>query len=115
MSADSKAKAKRRRQRIPKAQRRALLRTLAGAVAAVVAIRAFWGRKTKPGPALGKIQITPTCVGCTGCIAVCPTAAIEAIPDGIAVIDELCISCAYCQAGCPVDGIWVLRGRDEAA
>ncbi|MAE69469.1 MAG: ferredoxin [Gemmatimonadetes bacterium] len=60
------------------------------------------------------MEVTKSCIGCTGCAAVCPTAAIEAIPDGIAVIDELCVSCGYCQAGCAVDGIRVLQGRDIA-
>lgn len=55
-----------------------------------------------------KVAITPTCVACFGCVAVCPTAAIEARPGQIRVIQRDCISCGYCQTGCAVDGIRVV-------
>lgn len=62
--------------------------------------------KEKPGQ---KIQVTDNCVGCTGCIVICPTSAIRVVGGGIAVSEDDCVSCGYCQAGCAVDGIRVLQ------
>ncbi len=108
--------AKRKRKKLSRKSRRNFLRVLAGGGVAAVALRAGqeWRQKRRARASGQKIEITPTCIGCTGCAAVCPTAAIAVVPGGIEVIDELCVSCGYCQAGCPVDGIRVLRGRDHA-
>ncbi len=103
------------RARSRKKARRTFLRTLVAAGLGAVGARALVARRGERRPiSARKIEVTATCIGCTGCIAVCPTAAIAAVPAGISVIDELCVSCGYCQAGCAVDGIRVLRGRDVA-
>ncbi len=102
------------RRRSKKRARRSFLRTIAGAGLGAIAWRAAIDRKKSGFRDARRVEVTESCIGCTGCAAVCPTAAIEAVPFGIAVIDELCVSCGYCQAGCAVDGIRVLRGRDLA-
>lgn len=56
-----------------------------------------------------KIVVTNRCVGCTGCVIMCPVLAIGVIGNGITVDQEKCISCGYCQAGCATDGIRVLQ------
>lgn len=61
-----------------------------------------------------KILVTENCVGCTGCVSVCPTLAIEVVPGGIEAFDDKCISCGYCQTSCAVDGIRVLKANGGA-
>jgi ferredoxin len=66
----------------------------------------------QPRPPAGvKVVVTERCVGCTGCVVVCPTAAIDYLGGAIRVDQELCVSCGYCQIGCSVDGIRVVRGN----
>lgn len=62
-----------------------------------------------------KIVVTSHCVGCTGCVIMCPVLAIGVIGNGIAVDQEKCISCGYCQAGCATDGIRVLQENTNHA
>jgi ferredoxin len=96
-------------------ERRTLLRVLGlGALASgLVAVCARVGKRGASRPAADlKVVITPTCVACLGCVAVCPTAAIEARPGRIRVIQSDCVSCGYCQSGCAVDGIRVVGEHD---
>ena len=74
--------------------------------------RAVAGVKSEGRAGGRRIEVTGACCGCTGCIAICPTGAIDAVAGGISVDEELCIGCGYCQAGCPVGGIRV--GRSDA-
>ncbi|HDT13739.1 MAG TPA: 4Fe-4S dicluster domain-containing protein [Candidatus Aminicenantes bacterium] len=49
--------------------------------------------------------IEEKCIGCTHCMAACPTRAIR-VKDGKAVIiDQLCIDCAECLRVCPHDAV----------
>ena len=51
-----------------------------------------------------------SCIGCTKCIAVCPTDAIIGCENHMhTVIEALCIGCELCLPACPVDCItWVM-------
>lgn len=71
----------------------------------IVGFRYFATRKK----ASQKIVVTSNCVGCTGCVIMCPVLAIGVVEGGITVNQEKCISCGYCQAGCATDGIRVLQ------
>ncbi len=92
-----------------KVGRRRLLRLgAAGILGGVVVTRALRGRTREETPRLSSnISFLPECTGCTGCIAICPPAAIISTPRGIEVIDDRCIRCGYCVAACPVRGIRV--------
>ncbi len=92
-----------------KVGRRRLLRLgAAGILGGVVVTRALRGRARKETPRFSSnISFLPECVGCTGCIAICPPGAITSTPRGIEVIDDRCIRCGYCVAACPVRGIRV--------
>jgi ferredoxin len=66
------------------------------------------GRKAKTGG--GKVAVLRRCRRCTGCVAVCPEAAISLAPGcRIVVSDEKCTRCGYCVAACPVDALRVTR------
>lgn len=54
-----------------------------------------------------KIVVLEACVGCTGCVTVCPTAAINVLPAGISIYEPRCVQCGYCAAVCPVGGVRV--------
>ncbi len=56
-----------------------------------------------------KVTTMPTCLGCTGCVSVCPKGAIWSSPTGTVVNDDLCIKCGYCLAVCPVKGLRINR------
>ncbi len=50
--------------------------------------------------------IKDSCIGCTACVSVCPTQALEMEDDGKAVCKEdACIDCGVCIASCPVEAI----------
>lgn len=49
------------------------------------------------------------CIGCTKCLAVCPTDAIVGASQMLhTVIEEDCIGCERCVPACPVDCITLL-------
>jgi len=63
------------------------------------------------GRARGKrVEVNDACTACMGCIAVCPTSAIQAGPKGPRFIQESCIKCGYCATVCTVAAIRVLPG-----
>ena len=46
-----------------------------------------------------------TCIGCGGCVGMCPANAI-ALDDDKAVIDQdKCVKCGQCKDACPVSAI----------
>jgi len=46
------------------------------------------------------------CIGCGGCVGICPVEAISLTEEGIAQIDyNKCIKCLSCQNFCPVNAI----------
>lgn len=50
------------------------------------------------------VKVTPECIGCGACVAVCPFGAIV-MQDGKAYITEACTQCGACVATCPVGAI----------
>ena len=50
---------------------------------------------------MAKIDITK-CVGCGGCIDLCPVIAIAMIQDVVTVDQEICTKCGICIKVCPV-------------
>jgi len=97
------------------ARRNAFKLAFVGTVGVFAALsgKHMYERKVVHQP-LRKIAVNQNCVGCTGCVAVCPTDAISVIHDTIEASDEKCVSCGYCQIACPVDGIRVLQEHFDA-
>lgn len=52
------------------------------------------------------------CLRCGGCVAVCPTEALNLTENGLVVDEEECIDCGNCEKVCPVGAITV-EGDDE--
>ena len=49
------------------------------------------------------IHIAPDkCVGCGGCIDLCPSIAISMIDDLVTIDDQLCTECGICVKVCPM-------------
>jgi ferredoxin len=95
-------------------------RRLFGLGAAAVAVggaAAFGSFRAGHGAAAGgsRLVVSEECLGCTGCVVVCPEAALLLEPGcRIAVIDERCTRCGYCVAACPVDALRVGREAGRA-
>ena len=92
-------------------RRRFFRLTLAVGAGAGVLSRLSW--RGTPKEETSRASVLHACVGCTGCVPLCPTMAIVVIPGGIALEDEKCIQCGYCAAACPVGGIRVNKARDH--
>ena len=43
------------------------------------------------------------CVGCGGCIDLCPSIAISMIDDLVVIDDQLCTECGICVKVCPMN------------
>ena len=43
------------------------------------------------------------CVGCGGCIDLCPSIAISMIDDIVIIDDQLCTECGICVKVCPMN------------
>jgi len=43
------------------------------------------------------------CVGCGGCIDLCPSIAISMIDDLVTIDDQLCTECGICVKVCPMN------------
>ncbi len=67
----------------------------AGASAGALVARAVYEQVEESNGASHAVDVLPACVGCTGCVPVCPTAAIVVRPGGISIVDDDCISCGY--------------------
>ena len=93
--------------------RRGFLRGAAGVSAGLLIARAGWTavprEKAVPNE---KVTVLPSCVGCTGCVSLCPTDAIAVIANGIEVNNQTCVCCGYCAAICPVAGMRINRVWD---
>jgi ferredoxin len=90
--------------------RRGLFRLAGAAASGAIVGRAAMARRSSARPAGGAVvDVLPDCAGCTGCVAVCPTGAIEVTPRGISIRDDLCDACGYCVTVCPVEGVHVRR------
>jgi NAD-dependent dihydropyrimidine dehydrogenase PreA subunit len=50
---------------------------------------------------MAKIDTTK-CVGCCGCIDICPVIAIAMINDVVIVDQDICTQCGICIKVCPV-------------
>ena len=50
---------------------------------------------------MAKIDTTK-CVGCGGCIDICPVIAIAMIQDVVTVDPDICTKCGICIKVCPV-------------
>jgi ferredoxin len=61
-----------------------------------------------------RASVAPTCAGCTGCVAVCPEAAISVSSGGIEIAQDRCVRCGYCVVVCPVEGVLVHREDGHA-
>ncbi len=48
-----------------------------------------------------------TCIGCSGCVSVCPVGAIDMVDDKAQIDPVACISCGACLHDCPVEAISV--------
>ncbi len=56
----------------------------------------------------------PLCIGCTLCIAVCPTDAIIGTKKHLHEVDpELCSGCGLCVEACPVDCVSMVKAGQE--
>ncbi len=91
--------------------RKNFLRIAAGISTGLLATRPVlqtYGRETTATASV-KVSVTGSCLGCTGCIAICPVSAIVAGPDTITINNEKCLSCGYCAALCPVNGVHINR------
>jgi ferredoxin len=50
------------------------------------------------------VKIDPEkCVGCGGCIDLCPSIAISMIDDLVTIDDQLCTECGICVKVCPMN------------
>ena len=93
--------------------RRGFLRGAAGVSAGLLVVRAGWtAANRKRAVPKERVTVLPSCVGCTGCVSLCPTDAINVIGNDIEVTDKKCICCGYCAASCPVAGIRINRVGD---
>ena len=43
------------------------------------------------------------CVGCGGCIDLCPSIAISMVDDLVIIDDQLCTECGICVKVCPMN------------
>ncbi len=50
---------------------------------------------------MAKIDTTK-CIGCGGCIDLCPVIAIAMIHDVVTIDEETCVKCGICVKVCPV-------------
>lgn len=92
--------------------RRVFLRAGAAAAAGgLLLARALETRPWRPADPEPRVTVHPACADCTGCIAVCPEAAIVSAPGGIEILEERCTRCGYCVAVCPVEALQVGRER----
>ena len=68
-----------------------------------------WGRKEKEkilsGVISGPVRLEKACEFCGGCIALCPTQALELSYPLLRVYQERCIRCRNCEMFCPVGAI----------
>jgi ferredoxin len=62
--------------------------------------RPAWG-KIRRGLCMAKINTTK-CIGCGGCIDLCPVIAIAMIHDVVTVDEDTCTKCGICIRVCPV-------------
>ncbi len=53
------------------------------------------------------------CLRCGGCVAVCPTQALELTENGIEWDESRCIHCGICEEFCPVKAIKVKKEKKE--
>ncbi|MBU2510142.1 4Fe-4S dicluster domain-containing protein [bacterium] len=91
--------------------RKIFLRIAAGISAGLFAARPVfqvYGRDKTP-TAEAKVSVTGSCLGCTGCVAICPVSAIAPAPGTITINQQKCLSCGYCAALCPVQGVRINR------
>lgn len=62
------------------------------------------------GTGRGPVVVSSSCKRCTGCVAVCPEAALSLGPGcRIVVSEEKCTRCGYCVAVCSADALTVTR------
>lgn len=62
-----------------------------------------------------RVEVLAACLGCTGCVTVCPEAALSVGPGCRPVVQEdRCTRCGYCVAVCPVDALRVTREAGHA-
>ena len=47
--------------------------------------------------------VSEKCVGCGGCIDLCPSIAISMIDDIVTIDDQLCTECGICVKVCPMN------------
>jgi electron transfer flavoprotein alpha subunit len=60
------------------------------------------------------VIIKDKCTGCTQCVSVCPTGALE-MKEGLAVVDpKLCNACGECVEVCPAEAMFLPGGPPEA-
>jgi ferredoxin len=61
-----------------------------------------------------RVSVVESCLGCTGCAAVCPEGSVSIAPGGIEIDQERCTRCGYCVAVCPTEGLVVHREDGRA-
>ena len=55
---------------------------------------------------------TEKCLGCGGCIDLCPAIAISMINDVVIIDEKLCTECSICVKVCPVNAITVKMPKE---
>jgi Fe-S-cluster-containing hydrogenase component 2 len=54
------------------------------------------------------------CGECGGCVAVCPTGALELHSDGLKIKSSLCTACENCIIFCPIGALQTDDGPSQA-
>lgn len=49
------------------------------------------------------------CIGCAGCVSVCPKIALDYVGSGIEIEKDKCNECGICVKFCPVSALYLKK------